>query len=824
MSYDNRNRRSSDRADAPTRQRRRRRRHRFTVFQVIGTLLLVMLTTCALLACFAAAYIKTVIIPLTPIDLNSFHPGLNSVLYYYDDNGTAQTLRTLHGDENRVWVNFDDIPQDLINATVAIEDRRFWTHPGIDWRRTTKAILLMFTGQDIQGGSTITQQLIKNTTTYNETTVKRKVVEIFRALEFNKNYSKETTLEWYLNYIYLGHGCDGVYTASYMYFGKPLSELTTAECASLISITNNPSLYDPYTNPENNESRKNLVLRAMLDQGYLNQEEYGEAKAQKLVFTSSAVETEQSSEGSNVYSWYEEQVITDVTADLAEHLGITQKMAYDMVLSGGLSIYTCVDPSVQSAVEKIYENQQNFNWPARSGQQLQSAITVIDNSTGDVVGMAGQVGEKTGDRLRNNATAAYRQPGSSFKPLAVYAPAIELGLATPITVVDDYPYELNNNSPYPVNSGNERYKGLTTVYSGLTHSVNTIAFRMLTDMVTPAASYNFVQEKFKIPLEFQDLDRAPLSMGGLTKGVNTRSMAEAFSVFPNQGIYTPSRTYTKVLNANGDVILENTTTSEAVLKNTTAYYMNTMLQNVVTSGTGYEAAVSGMHVAGKTGSSTSDKDRWFAGYTPYYTAVVWTGYPSPERVRSNGKNPAAITFSRVMSAIHSSLPDKEFFKLNDLVTTEYCLDSGLLPTDLCRTDPRGSRVATMALAKDDVPTGYCTMHSEQSTVTVCTGSPILNANGEPTGHYHLAGEYCPQEDRMTINLLDYARQPVGSAVASDEVYTIGYYEAQGTCTVHTTAPEPPSSETPIPPVPQDPNTDFDLPPDPSKSLFIPSIP
>ena len=811
-----------------SRPRRRRRTHRSRgkfILKALGTLSLVALTTTALLACFAAVYIKTVIMPMTDLNLNNFQVGLNSVLYYTDENGIDHELRTLHGDENRVWVKYEDIPEDLINATVAIEDQRFWTHPGVDWKRTAAAVVYMFTGKDIQGGSTITQQLIKNLTTYDDTTVKRKVVEIFTALDFTKRYDKETTLEWYLNYIYLGRNCDGVYTASYKYFGKHLSELTVAECASLISITNNPSLYDPYTNPENNERRKNLVLRAMYEQGYLTEEEYEEAKAQELVFTSRAVEY-QDTDNPDIYSWYEEQVITDVTNDLAEKLGVETKVAYSMVLSGGLSIYTCVDPDVQAIVNDIYENKENFPWSSSSGQQLQSAITIIDNATGDVVAMAGQVGEKTGNRWRNNASAAARQPGSSLKPLSVYAPALEMGLVTPATIIDDYPYELTEaGTPYPVNSGNAKYAGLTTVYQGLTSSTNTIAFRILTDLVTPAASFRFVEERFHIDLvegreingKFSsDMDRAPLSMGGLTDGVNTRDMAEAFATFPNQGIYTPSRTYTKVLNANGEVILENDKTSQVAVKESTAHYINTMLQNVVANGTGYEARFNNMHIAGKTGSTTSDHDRWFAGYTPYYTAVVWTGYESPERVRSSGRNPASITFNKVMSRVHQSLPDKDFFSMNNLVTTEYCMDSGLLPTDACRNDIRGSRVRSMTLLRDDAPTTYCTRHSSAATVTVCRDCPILDADGNPTGLYHLAGDYCPEESLMQVNLLDYSRQPVGSATASDGKYTLSYAQSQGTCSLHTT---PPVVEPDLPGVlidPDDPNWsgNSDIPADP----------
>ncbi len=766
---------NTDRAHSGRSRRRRRRRSPMRLaLKAVGTVLLVMLTTSVLLACFAAVYVQSVIMPMTDLDLDSFRVGINSTLYYKDSRGEYRELRTLHGDENRVWVEYKDIPEYLINATVAIEDQRYWKHPGVDWRRTAKAILLMFTGQDIQGGSTITQQLIKNVTTYDDTTVKRKVVEIFTALECTKKYSKETILEWYLNYIYLGRNCDGVYTASYKYFGKPLNELTVAECASLISITNNPSLYDPYTNPENNERRKNLVLRAMYEQEYLTQEEYEQAKAQELVFSSKAVDSPAGTDSSDVYSWYEEQVITDVTNDLAVQLGVDTGVAYNMVLSGDLSIYTCVNPKLQSMVEGIYENTDNFPWPSANGQQLQSAITLIDNETGDVVAMVGQVGEKTGNRWRNNATAAARQPGSSFKPLAVYAPAIELGLITPLTAVDDYPYQLLNNKPYPVNSGNAKYAGLTSVFTAVTKSTNTVAYRIINDILTPVESFRFVEDRFHIDLKDADASApAAMSMGGLTGGVNTRDMAEAFRVFPNQGIYTPSRTYTHVVNSDGEVILENRQESKVSVKASTAYYMNTMLRNVVTSGTGYEARVSGMTIAGKTGSTTSDHDRWFAGYSPYYTAVVWTGYGSPERVRSSGRNPAALTFSKVMTRVHEGLADKEFFQPNDLVYVSYCKDSGLKAAAACKSDPRGNRTAGMYVLKEDAPAQFCDCHSSQHSALLCSVSGGL------------AGDYCPSECRMTVHPLLYERTPLTGVQSEDDAVTLAAVQTRPLCTVHT---------------------------------------
>jgi len=385
------------------------------ILQVLGTLLLVGLCTGAILCCFAAVYIKTVIIPEAgAVDLSQFAVGENSVMYYMDpDTGNYRELVTLAAEENAEWVNYEDISEDLINATVAIEDRRFWEHNGVDWKRTAAAILYMFTGQDIQGGSTITQQLIKNLTQYDDVTVKRKVIEIFRALQFDKDYTKETTLEWYLNFIWLGDRCRGVGAAAMNYFGKPVQELTLAECASLISITNNPTIYGPYsdavfTNSETgeqktardkNKERQELVLWSMLDQGYITQEEYDEAVAQELVFDRAAGE----STPSTIYSWYEEQVISDVKDDLKAQYGYSDEAVSLLLTRGGLSIYTCVDPDVQAQVEQIYSDRTNLDYTSSSGQQLQSAITVIDNGTGNLVGIAGRVGEKTGNLWMNFA-------------------------------------------------------------------------------------------------------------------------------------------------------------------------------------------------------------------------------------------------------------------------------------------------------------------------------------------------------------------------------------------------------------------------------------
>ncbi len=811
------------------RRRRRRSSPAAAVLKVLGTLLLVGLVTGAFLCCFGAVYIKTVIIPVAQeFTMNDFDVGENSVMYYQDKStGEYKELVTLLNTTSSIWVDSDEIPKYLKEAAVAVEDKRFYTHPGVDWVRTGKAVLCMFTGQDIQGGSTITQQLIKNLTGYNETTVKRKVVEIFRALEFTKKYSKDYTLEWYLNIIPMGGKYKGVGSASYYYFGKPVSELSLAECASLISITNNPSMYSPYstarfedpdtgeilTARDKNKQRQELVLWLMKDQGKISQEEYDQAVAEELNFVRGEGETQET----DIYSWYEEQVITDVKNDLMEKYNYSEDVADRMLARGGLRIYTCVDLDVQHAAEQIYENRDNLNFTSSNGQLMQSAITIIDNSTGDIAAIVGRVGEKTGNRWKNLATDAYRQPGSSLKPLSVYSPGLEMGVISPITVVDDYPYQVLNGSPWPINSGSARYKGLTTVRQGLAQSVNTVALRVLADRVTVDASFDFIQSHYHIDLVQaqqsgdtvqSDMSLAPLSMGGLTKGVTTRQMATAFAAFPSGGIYRTSRTYTKVTHIVNDVeevLLDNASTQEQAVKPTTAYYMNSMLSGVVSSaGTAGSARFSSsMGIAGKTGTTSSAYDRWFVGYTPYYTAAVWTGYEY--NARMSGPNRAIAMWKLVMEQVHKDLSAKKFAEPDGLTTVTVCKDSGLLATSFCEMDPRGSRAFTDRVFREDAPTEFCTCHTQESVVTVCKADPILNEDGSETGLWHLAGEFCPEDQLHQICLVQFDRTPVGDAVAADNAYLYSNAESLGVCTVHTAPPEPE-----LPPVvdPFDPSTWF----------------
>lgn len=843
---------TSNQGPNPNRGRKRRRPSTAavvagTVGKVLGTFLLICVITGAILLCFAAVYIKTVIIPQAHLEAN-FVMNQTSTIYHKDSTtGEYVEHLSLHGTENRQLVDFEEIPDNLINATVAIEDETFWKHHGVNWKRTLKGVLLMFTGGDIQGGSTITQQLIKNLTEDNETTVKRKVTEIFRALEFDRNYDKDTTLLWYLNVIPLGAGCEGVGAAAEKYFGKPVSELTLAECASLIAITNNPSKYGPYSlakvaNSKGelwdakqwNKYRQELILNQMLKEGYITQEEHDQAVAQELVFVGMEAGSSGDSESpENIYSWYEEQVISDVIKDLKEKYDYSDKVASQMLASGGLRIYTCIDPEVQKKAEAVYGDEELLNYVSKStGQRLQSAITIIDNETGDIAALVGRIGEKEINRGLNLATNAKRQPGSSIKPLSAYAPAIEMGLMSPITVMPDYPYQVLGGKAWPVNVDGV-YRGQVTVNQAVEDSYNTVAVRTVAQ-VTPAKAFEFATQRFHLPLESGrmvngevkgDIGIAPLAMGGLTDGVSTRDMANAFSVFPNGGVYRQARTYTKVENSKGEVILDNTREDSVAVKDTTAYYINSMLTNVVTSGGGTEARISGMTTAGKTGTTDTKDNRWFVGYTPYYTAAVWVGYETPERVPAPG-NPAAQVFKKVMTPIHEGLADRKFPQVSGLVSVSYCMDCGGEAIEACQYDARGSsRIATGYVFPEDRPSFVCSCHSleegSNSMVRVCVDDPILDANGEFTGFYRAAGPFCPEVSVRTLCYLNLDRESVGGAVARDSsAFYSAYLAAAGgqSCTVHSNEPSTEEPEPGAPEEPSEPGTDDPaLPPDPENS-------
>ena len=702
------------------------------LFLILGTLALIGVTTCAILACYAATYIQDEIMPQvkrSSAALLEVGPELSSVVYYQDDRGSWQELQSLHAEENRLWVPYAEIPKDMINATVAIEDKRFFTHHGVDWKRTAAGAVYMFTGQRVQGGSTITQQLIKNLTHQDQVTVRRKILEIFEALQFDRTHTKEEIIEWYLNEIYLGRQCFGVKTAAKLYFDKDVADLSLAECASLISITNNPSLYDPYTHPENNLKRCRLVLDQMCDQGYISSKACAQAKADaaELTFTMGSREDEDGGSGT-YYSWYTDEIIDQVIRDLAEVYDYDEKTATHMLYAGGLKIYSCYNARVQEAVDQVYGDAASVEgWNSKNGEPLQSAITVVDNRTGAVVALSGGIGEKVGYRIWNRATDTVRQPGSSIKPIAVYAQALEEGRILPNTIVEDSPVSTVNGRSWPKNS-HGGYSGKVDVTYAVAQSLNTVSVKVL-DMVGTEASYAFLTGKLGITSlvdgwvsrtgkTYSDVGLSQLALGGVTRGISTWEMAAAYSTFPRDGVYVKPHLYAAVVNEEGELVLSTpgyqievdkdsgnvsingAGTGEAVFSTTTCYYMNQMLEKAVTEGTGTNARIEGMEVAGKTGTTDDDYDRWFVGYTPYYTAAVWTGYDKASRIQSV-TNPACNLWQEVMAQVSEGQESIPFTESMDGEPVRFCRKCGKIATE------KTPETETISFLPGDEPIGTC---------------------------------------------------------------------------------------------------------------------
>ncbi len=627
------------------------------VLKILGTIILAGVTTLLVFACIFSIYCKTTFSTGVDVEYEEFALNLSSVIYAKNsDTGEWEELVTLDSTEYRMWTDYETIPKHVEHAVVAIEDKRFYEHQGVDWYRTSGAFVNMFIGmKNTFGGSTITQQLIKNTTGNDEGTVQRKLLEIFQALEFEKKYEKEQIVEWYLNEVYFGHGCYGIGAAARFYFGKEVSELTIAEAACIIGITNNPSLYSPFISPEGNKDRQENILFEMYDQGYITESQYEAAKNEVLVFDEGDEE-----DSDDVYSWFEEAVRDDVIEDIAEIKHVSLETAELMLLTGGYKIYATVDPRIQAIVEEVYSDPDNLSGVSGSSQQIQSAIVVIDPYTGDIVGMAGGLGEKTVNLGWNRATDSERQPGSSIKPIASYAPAIEYGLVTPSTYIEDgKDVKLNGTSWMPRNFDWD-YDGVITVQEGLMKSINTVAAQLV-DMLGVSRSFEFLRVNAGIStLTIEDMDYSALAVGGMYYGVTVRDMASAFTMFVNKGIRSAGRTYSAIYDNDDNLVYENKTEQVVAISEKTAYWMTRMLELAGVYGTSYVSALDNMPSAGKTGTTSSTYDRWFVGYTPYYVAAVWTGYDNPTTMYCSG-NPSASMWKKVMGPIHEGLEYKDFY-------------------------------------------------------------------------------------------------------------------------------------------------------------------
>lgn len=836
--------------DQPSRQKKKKKRSVGRVIaKTFGWIFLTLFTICVvgvltvgIFAKIFMTYVDTTLIPtLGMATAEERELALASTMY--DANGNAMLTLFDNSEEtgggNRELIEYKDLPDHLVNALVAIEDKRFWDHHGVDWYGTGRAIFKTLTGSGTQGGSTITQQLLRDKYQDTEVTVKRKFREIFRALEYEKYTTKEDIITEYLNRVYFGAGYSGIQTAAKGYFGKDVSELDLAESACIIGITNNPSLYDPfhkarwkqddgaYKTPRDfNKERQELILDNMLEQGYITEAECKAAKAEKLLFTDTdeykalhgleVPEPDEETDGegggedtdtTRYNTWFQDAAINEAIDLLVEQKGYAREDAAKFLYRQGYHIETTFDPDVQAVVDSVYQDPSNFDYPSADGTPLASAITIIDPYTGDVKAMAGGVGQKTANRELNLATSR-RTPGSAIKPVSVYAPGIEYDVVSPGSIIDDYPINtILRDNGYPRNStvGTNSaggYSGYRTVAYGVQQSLNTIAARTL-QKVSYARSFEFMENNLGFDLDPADIDMGPLAMGGLTYGVTTVEMAAAYSAFANQGIYTKPRLVTKIWNNDRtEVVVDNDSgvRSWPAMKETTAWLVNKMLRSVVTSGTGTRAAFDGMPIAGKTGTTTNNFDRYFVGYTPYYSAAVWIGYrDKDEKITAKG-NPAAVIWKTVMEPLHEGLEERSFpDKPEGIVRVEVCADCGLKPSALCSQDYRGSRVITVEIQASAVPRETCACHTE---VRVCT-------NPE-TGEVRLAGDYCPEETVTTRVMLvgrEHLERPDGSIIlAGDSEAHLSYFSTLGTCAIHDEFYVPlPPDEWGWEPLPGDPN-------------------
>lgn len=818
-------------------------------------LLTLAVTVMVIASCLLLGAAQGIIASAPDISAMDVAPNGYATKIYDSDGAEVQTLSATGS--NRILVSIDKVPKDLQHAFIAIEDERFYEHNGIDAKGILRAAVATITsGRMSQGASTITQQLIKNNVfnAYNESTIekiKRKIQEQYLAVKLETMMDKEEILENYLNTINLGNGYYGVQAAANGYFGKDVSELTLSECAVIASITQSPANLNPIKYPEANKKRQSKVLKNMLDQECISQEQYDEAMSDDVYARLQGLDIKVAD---NTYSYFVDTIIDVVINDLMEQKGYDETQATNMVYKSGLQIYSTQNSSMQSIADRIINDTSNYpastevsvsysltvketdnsvsyyshyamlDWYQKEQNnpnfsltfsskdsavsyiekfknamlanggtvssenitytvQPQISFSVMDQYTGEVKVLVGGRGDKSGNRTLNRAVDSKRQPGSSIKPIGVYGPALDTGAITLASAIDDAPYYYSGeNGKLVSNYTKGQYLGLVTPRVALIHSLNVPAVKTLTK-ITPLVGFNYL-EKFGISTlvspknainGHHDVVQA-LALGGLTVGVRNIEMAAAYATFANSGVYTEPIYYTKVLDHDGNVILDNSTPeTHTVVKSTTAWLMTSALQSVASTGNAGRAQVANQPMAGKTGTTQNETDRWFCGYTPYYTAVIWVGYDDNSSGLSTSLSQTTI-WGKIMTEIHKNLPTKSFPEHgSDIIELQVCSQSGKLPVDgLCDCDPRGSQIITEYFSIDNQPTEYCDTHVK---VNICNVSSQV-ASSKCTDV--TAKIYIKKAEPLEATSAD------GSVVykAEDEAYAIHESELSTLCTTH----------------------------------------
>ena len=728
----------------------------------------------------------------------------------YDSAGNLTDTLVQTG-SNREEATYDELPQDLINAFVAIEDSRFWQHNGIDLRSISRAAVGVLTGQNLGGGSTLTQQLIKNNV-FNggmETSfgarLERKIQEQYLALQLTRSMDRKLILTNYLNTINLGNNTLGVKVAARRYFNKDVSDLTLSECAVIAGITQNPSRLNPITGQEANAEKRKVILQYMFEQGYISKEQQEEALADDVYDRIQNIDTA-NRENSTPYSYFTDELIQQVKETLMEKLSYTDTQAHNLIYSGGLQIYTTQDPDLQTIVDEEVNNPDNYSVKRYSieyrlsvthadgttehfseksirswhtdvrddnfdglydteeavdadieaykayllkegdtiiGERLtkilepQVSFVLMDQKTGQVKAISGGRGSKTASLTLNRATNTLRQPGSTFKIISAFAPAIDARGATLGTVYYDAPYTVGNKTFS--NWYSQGYTGYSSIRDGIIYSMNIVAVRCLMETVTPQVGVEYANNFGITSLTATDYNAAT-ALGGLTKGVSNLELTAAYASIANGGVYTKPIFFTKILDHDGKILINNEPETHRVLKDSTAFLLTDAMSDSMEANrkfgssinsTSTRAKIANMSSAGKSGTTSKNNDIWFVGYTPYFTAGIWAGCDDNQKLtsRNGGTSFHKDIWRKIMTRVHEGKEDPGFSVPDSVETAVICRKSGKLAIPgVCDEDPRGDATYTEYFAKGSVPTDLCDVHVR---ATVCSITGLLPNSGCP---------------------------------------------------------------------------------------------
>lgn len=746
----------------------------------------------------------------------------------YDSKGNVISQLMGADQKNSEWADIEEIPKNLQRAFVAIEDERFYTHNGVDFKRTASAVLgFIIPGMSDHGGSTITQQVVKNATGDDARSVPRKIREQWRAIQLERDLEKDDILELYMNIIYFANNSYGVKVAAKTYFDKEVSELNLAECAFLAGIPNSPRKYNPATTTgrKNAYNRQIVILDAMMAQGYISKEEYIEAIQTELTFKID----KESSSTTSVYSYFVDSVIKDVRNDLIAK-GYTKAQANNLIYNSGIEIYSTQDSDIQEIVDSVYCNPNYFsvNIDRDPEDCSQSAITIIDQKNGYIVAMYGGYGQKTQSLSYNRATDIKRQPGSAIKPVLVYGPLIDAKIITAGSALDEMPAHLDAQNPdriWPSNWDNMVH-GLLNARYALDMSYNIPAATWFKDNVSLCIDY-----MKKAGIDRTEEPYISTALGGFQSGISPTELAAAYAAIANGGVYYKPVTYTKVYDRSGNLLLDNTTASGTVVyKNTeTSAIVTSMLESVIydprsTGRTAQMFKTDGTKIpaGGKTGTTNDIKDYWFSGFTAYYTAAVWYGYDNGTPINEKLEGGSAmIIWKAIMSRIHEDLPIKEF-EGADTVTVQICTSSGKRATDACKADPRAEHwVYDEIYIKGTEPAAndYCDLHV---SVAICRESV------DEYGKFRLATSHCTNTATVTGMLRSELPEDLAEFTEDMLPRDWAYELSHEYCTVCGGDPEdgdptedPEDPENPA--LPSDPDDPED-PSDPTDPDVTPSLP